>query len=138
MYRHVPPQHPRRPNKKNFQFILDQFTHSDIKRWGDIKDLYLRYHWEFYSELAFQRSKISDEIKNSLLEASIKTFTFTRWQRVIKHQYSVEPLSIVGDHQTATNSNHVAVMVATALGGLMVLKDALSPYFSPLVDHTIF
>ena len=41
MYRHVPPQHPRRPNKKNFQFILDQFTHSDIKRWGDIKDLYL-------------------------------------------------------------------------------------------------
>jgi len=96
MYRHVPPQHPRRPNKKNFQFILDQFTHSDIKRWGDIKDLYLRYHWEFYSELAFQRSKISDEIKNSLLEASIKTFTFTRWQRVIKHQYSVEPLSIKG------------------------------------------
>jgi len=37
----------------------------------------------------------------------------------------------VGDHQTATNSNHVAVMEATTLGRLMVLKDALSPYFSP-------
>ena len=34
----------------------------------------------------------------------------------------------VGDHQTATNSNHVAVMEATVLGRLMVLIDALSPY----------
>jgi len=44
----------------------------------------------------------------------------------------------VGDHQTATNSNHVAVMVATTLGRLMVLKDTLSPYFATVVDHTIF
>ena len=48
------------------------------------------------------------------------------------------PLWGVGDHQTATNSNHVAVMVATTLGRLMVLKDTLSPYFATVVDHTIF
>jgi len=52
-------------------------------------------------------------------------------QKVLAH-------GCVGDHQTATNSNHVAVMVATTLGRLMVLKDTLSPYFATVVDHTIF
>ena len=41
---------------------------------------------------------------------------------------ALQEVMIVGDHQTATNSNHVAVMEATALGRLMVLKGALSPY----------
>ncbi len=90
------PQQPRKPNKKNIHYLLDEFSAADIKKWGDAKDLLLRYHWEFYSNLAFQRSRISDEIKQSLLEAAAKNYTITRWQRIVKHKFSVEPLSVKG------------------------------------------
>lgn len=89
------PSH-RPPPKKQIPYLLDQFSSADIKKWKSIQDLLLKYHWDFYSSLAFQRSKISDEIRKSLLEASHKSFVFSRWQRVVRFKYSVEPLSLTG------------------------------------------
>ncbi len=86
----------RFPQKKQIPYLLDQFSSADIKRWESIKDLFLKYHWDFYSSLAFQRSKIADEINKSLLVASDKAFVFTQWQRIVRFKHSVEPLSVVG------------------------------------------
>ncbi len=96
MYKYWPQPSGRPPQKKQIQFLLDQFSSADIKKWKNIKDLFLKFHWDFYSSLAFQRSKIADEIKKSLLEASHKSYTFTRWQRVVRFKHSVEPLSLTG------------------------------------------
>jgi len=86
----------RSPQKKQIPYLLDQFSSADIKKWKSIKDLLLKYHWDFYNSLAFQRSKIADEIKKSLLEASHKSYVFARWQRIVRFKHSVEPLSVVG------------------------------------------
>ena len=101
----------RRPYRKKFQpkrparqpqqqkpsfFLLDQFSLEDIKRWTALRDKILRYHWEYYSSLAYQRSRVTDEIRAALLEASEKPFQFSRWQRVVKYKYALDPLSVVG------------------------------------------
>jgi len=96
MYKYGPQPSGRPPQKKQIAYLLDQFSSADIKQWKSIKDLLLKYHWDFYSSLAFQRSKIADEINKSLLEASHKSFVFTRWQRVVRFKHSVEPLSLAG------------------------------------------
>jgi len=96
MHKYWPQPSGRPPQKKQIQFLLDQFSSADIKKWNNIKDLFLKFHWDFYSSLAFQRSKFADEIKKSLLEASHKSYTFTRWQRVVRFKHSVEPLSLTG------------------------------------------
>src|ERR1039457_3438875 len=85
-----------RPQKKSQSYILDQFSTQDIRIWESLKDQLLKYHWDFYSSLAFQRSKIADEIKKSVVGASHKSYVFTRWQRIVRFKYSVEPLSLAG------------------------------------------
>lgn len=54
-----------------------------------------RFHWEFYSELAFQRNQIYEALKGSLRERT-KPFAFSAWQRAVKYRYSLSPLSTNG------------------------------------------
>ena len=54
-----------------------------------------QFHWEYYSELAFLRSKIYDSLKASLRERT-KSFEFSKWQRAVKYRYSLMPLSTKG------------------------------------------
>ena len=89
-------QRPGNSPKKSISFILDQFSTLDIRRWTAIRDAYLKYHWDYYISLVYQRSKITDELKNALLEASQKTYGFSKWQRVVKFKYSLDPLSVRG------------------------------------------
>lgn len=77
-------------------FILDQFSVDDIQKWEEIKDKILKFQWDYYNDLAYQRSKISDKLTESLWEASEKTSTFSRWQRIIRYKYALEPLSVDG------------------------------------------
>ena len=89
----------RRKVKKQQQptfFILDKFTLEDIKRWATLRDKILRYHWEYYSSLAYQRSKVTDEIREALVEAAEGPFTIPGWQRIVKYQYTLTPLSAAG------------------------------------------
>ncbi len=92
--------HHRRPpppqKKQNIKYILDEFSTNDIRKWERIKDYLLSYHWDFYSSLAYQRSRIADEIKKCLCEAVEKDYPFSKWQRTVMLKYSVEPLSVRG------------------------------------------
>lgn len=88
---------PKQPIKKSSQeFLLDQFSILDIHKWQVIKDDVLKFHWDYHSDLAYQRSKIADQIKNALLEAAERNFLFKHWQRVVKYKYALEPFSISG------------------------------------------
>lgn len=40
----------------NFRHILDEFTLAGIKQSKEKVELLLRYHWDFYCDLAIQRS----------------------------------------------------------------------------------
>jgi len=90
------PHHSGKPPKKSISFLLDQFSSLDIRRWIAIRDAYLKFHWDYYSSLVYQRSRIADELKKALLEASQKSYRFSKWQRVVKFKHSLEPLSVKG------------------------------------------
>jgi RES domain-containing protein len=54
-----------------------------------------QFHWEYYSELEYQRSKIYDSLKSSLRERA-KAFEFSKWQRAVKYRYALHPLGTDG------------------------------------------
>jgi hypothetical protein len=81
---------------KKVAYLLDQFTFPDIK-WEKAKtDSFLKYHWDHYSDLAYQRKKIEENLVGCLNEGCITHFQFDHWQRTVKHQYSLHPLSSIG------------------------------------------
>jgi hypothetical protein len=75
--------------------LLDSGRVSDItkskKRFEDL----VAFHWRYYSELAFQRKQIREELNSALREVATP-FDFTRWQRVVKFKHSLDPLSAKG------------------------------------------
>lgn len=75
--------------------LLDWGSVESILRSNARYQLLLRFHWEFYSELAFLRARIYDSLKSSLLERGAP-FEFSRWQRAVKYKFSLEPLSTKG------------------------------------------
>jgi hypothetical protein len=77
-------------------YLLDRFSIEDIHAWIEQRDRLQELHWKFYSTLAYQRSKIFQQISESLLNASEGPFEFKRWQRAVKYKYSLEPLSSCG------------------------------------------
>ncbi len=89
-----PPKHPAKQSVQ--KFLLDQFSISDIRRWQAVKDEFLKFHWDYYSNLAYQRSQIADQIRDVLLGTSEKNFSFERWQRTVKYKYALEPFSVAG------------------------------------------
>ncbi len=92
---HIRPKH-RTPRIRSTFILLDQFSVEDIHKWTAFKDQFLKYHWDYYNELAYQRSQIADEINKSLFEAAQKNFSFEKWQRTVKYKYSLEPFSVTG------------------------------------------
>jgi hypothetical protein len=54
------------------------------------------FHWKFYSELAFQRSQIEEELKAALNEAAIGEYRFEKWQRAVRCRYSLHPFCVIG------------------------------------------
>lgn len=85
------------PKTKPSEWIcLEKFSVKEKKTWESIKDKFLEFHWGFYFTLAYQRKKNSVAIKKSLLDAAINNFSITKWQRVVKYKYSLEPLSCKG------------------------------------------
>lgn len=94
-FRHSKPSQPI--NKfRSVSILLDQFSIADIHKWVAFKDRFLKYYWDYYKELAYQRSKISDNINKSILEAAEENFQFEKWQRAVKYKYTLEPFSVAG------------------------------------------
>lgn len=74
---------------------LDSGFIADIPKSRALFEQLRQFHWEYYSALAYQRSKIYDSLKSSLRERA-KPFELSKWQRVVKYKYALDPLSTKG------------------------------------------
>lgn len=86
----------RRKRNQPPLLLLDTFSVKDLARWDAFKEKILRYHWDLYSALAYERRKIADQIQLALLEAAYDRYEFTGWQRQVRYKYSLSPLSPKG------------------------------------------
>jgi hypothetical protein len=75
--------------------LLESGRISDIVRSKKFYEDLVEFHWRYYSELAFQRKKIREQL-NSSLRSAAAGFKFSGWQRVVKYKYSLDPLSAKG------------------------------------------
>lgn len=75
--------------------VLDSGRISDIVKSKARFDELVEFHWQYYSELAFQRNRIREQLKTALREKS-QPFEFQKWQRVVRYKYSLEPLNTKG------------------------------------------
>lgn len=82
--------------KKTPLLLLDAFSTKDLAKWEAQKEKILRYHWDLYSALAYERRKIADQINLALLEAADGCYEFEGWQRQVRYKYSLSPLSPIG------------------------------------------
>lgn len=76
--------------------LLDSFSIKDLDKWESQKEKILRYHWDLYSALAYERHKIADQLRIALLEATSRAYEFEGWQRQVRYKYSLTPLSPKG------------------------------------------
>jgi RES domain-containing protein len=74
---------------------LDSGFIADIPKSRALFDQLRQFHWEYYSELAYQRNRIYDSLKSALREPA-KPFELSKWQRVVKYKYALHPLGTNG------------------------------------------
>jgi RES domain-containing protein len=74
---------------------LDSGFMEDIPKSRALYEQLRQFHWEYYSELAYQRNEIYDSLKSSLRERAAP-FELSKWQRVVKFKYALNPLSMNG------------------------------------------
>jgi hypothetical protein len=75
--------------------VLDSGLISDILQSKARFEHLVEFHWDYYSELAFQRNQIREQLKGSLREKA-QPFEFSKWQRIVRYKYSLTPLSPKG------------------------------------------
>ena len=68
---------------------------SDIVRSKARFEELVEFHWDYYSELAFQRNQIREQLRTALRE-NAQPFEFSKWQRSVRYKYSLTPLSTKG------------------------------------------
>lgn len=74
---------------------LDSGLIADIPKSRALYEQLGQFHWEYYSELAYQRNRIYDSLKSSLRERAAP-FELSKWQRVVKYKYALHPLGTNG------------------------------------------
>ena len=86
---------PKSRKTRNRQIILDEISSEGIKQTKDFARHASEYHWSLYSDLAFQRSKNLDDINSWIVSRTVQ-HQFDAWQRIVKYQFSNDPLSMKG------------------------------------------
>lgn len=87
----------KRPiHNRGRRLLIDRFRIGDIPKTKALFGQRLQYEWEKYSEIAFQRAQILDDLKKSLAENATGPFRIDRWQRAVKYKYALTPLSAQG------------------------------------------
>lgn len=105
--------------------ILESGTVEDLPRSKRQYERLLKFHWDLYCELAYQRSRVYEALKASLAERA-GPFAFEGWQRAVKYRYSLEPLSAMGslnDPGGRFNTGRIDPTRFTAFPGLYVASD---------------
>lgn len=76
--------------------LLEEGTIESLRAAKEASRKLVDYHWNLYSELALQRSKIEAELTRALNEAAVENFSFNKWQRAVRYRYSLHPLCVLG------------------------------------------
>lgn len=84
-----------RISKTPSMIILDSFSVSSISKFKIVTENIYEYFWKDYSELAHQRSNFYKQIHDALSQ-STNPFRFNNWQRLVRYQFSFDPLSTKG------------------------------------------
>ena len=74
---------------------LDSGRVSEITKSKKRFEELVSFHWRYYAELAFQRRRVRGELNKVLREAATP-LDFSRWQRVVKFRYTLDPLGAKG------------------------------------------
>src|SRR3990167_5185151 len=82
-------------SKKSVQYLLESGTLADMRAAKQITAGLVKYQWNYYAELARQRSVIQEEIQQALMQTCI-SYELKKWQRAVKYKYGLHPLSIMG------------------------------------------
>jgi len=82
--------------EKRVEHLLEKGTIKSLIEGKRLNQEYIKYQWDFYSELAYQRSQIQDHLILSIQESCVANFKIDSWQRVTKWKYSNHPLSTIG------------------------------------------
>jgi len=77
-------------------YILEQGSVEGLIANKERMKALLRYWWDHYSALSYQRNQVEDRLHQALLEACTSNYYFEGWQRVVAYKYSFDPLSTVG------------------------------------------
>ncbi len=75
---------------------MEQGTVQELRAAKAQTKTYLKYYWDFYSELAYQRAQIEEQLKQALNESCRADLEFKQWQCAVKYKYSLHPLSAIG------------------------------------------
>lgn len=82
--------------EKRVENLLEEGSLQSLIEGKKLSQAYIKYQWDFYSELAYQRSLIQDQLVESLQESTVTGYRFDAWQRVTRWKYSGHPFSTVG------------------------------------------
>jgi len=77
------------------EWFLETVNISDIVKSKARFEELVHFHWQYYSELEFQRNRIREQLKDSL-RSKAGAFEFANWQRAVKYKYCLDPLSVQG------------------------------------------
>ena len=81
---------------KRVTHLLEEGTVESLTKGKQLSQDNLKYQWDFYSELAFQRGVIQDKLLSAIAQSCLTDFKFKSWQRVIGWKYSNHPLCTIG------------------------------------------
>lgn len=78
------------------EHLLEEGSLSSLREAKKASEGLLKYHWDFYSELAYQRTQIQAELIKSLQDACIRQYELSGWSRVVRLKYSLHPFCTIG------------------------------------------
>jgi RES domain len=90
------PWEKRKRHQPSKVYTLDEGDLQDISNYKRHTAELLRFHWNYYAELAYQRAEIKRDLQRALQEKATKEFIFSQWQRAIKYKYCLDPLNTIG------------------------------------------
>jgi hypothetical protein len=90
----------KRPKIENMRqeisYLLEEGTLESLQKGKQLSQEHIKYQWDLYSELSFQRNAIVGDLMGALSEKCVKDFEFQSWQRVVRWKYTNHPFCTMG------------------------------------------
>lgn len=87
---------PWKPRRRRTFIHLDTFSLKDVLEGKRAQEEFIKVYWDWFNELAYQRSQVVSQLKGALTEAAIGPFDFPNYYRTVKYKWSHDPLSVRG------------------------------------------